>query len=317
MLGYDLPLRARFRGLTRRQGLLVHGPAGWGEFAPFADYTPAQESRWAQATEEAAQVGWPAARRGRVPVNVTIPALDPSTAAQWVEASAGCSTAKVKVADPGVAVPDQLRQDCARLAAVREALGAQGSIRIDANAAWSVEQAEQMVPVLERAAGGLEYVEQPCATVAQLAALRRRVRVPLAADEVIRTAADPQAALLEVARAGAADVLVLKVAALGGVRSCLALAEQAGQLGLEVVVSSALESSVGLAAGVALAAALPHLELACGLATAGLLARDTVPQPPRVVQGHLEVADFRCLQPDLATLQPASLDLLHRWQAAC
>ena len=179
-----------------------------------------------------------------------------------MRASAGCRTAKVKVAEPGQ--PESA--DVERVAAVRDALGPGGRIRVDANGAWDVDTAVRRTRELDRAAGGLEYVEQPCATVEELAAVRRQVDVPVAADESIRRAEDP----LRVARLEAADVAVLKVQPIGGVAACLRVAEQ---IGLPVVVSSALETSVGIAAGLALAAALPELPYACGLATAGAAGR--------------------------------------------
>ncbi|MBO9570320.1 MAG: o-succinylbenzoate synthase, partial [Cellulomonas iranensis] len=265
---WDVPLRTRFRGLTRRDGVLLRGDAGWGEFSPFWDYDDAAAVRWWRAAREAADEGWPAPVRTHVPVNVTVPAVDPEHAHRIVTASGGCRTAKVKVAEPG----QPAGADEARLEAVRDALGPDGAIRVDANAAWDVDTAVRVLASLDRAAGGLEYAEQPVPGVEDLAALRRRTHVPLAADEAVRRSDDP----LAVARRHAADVVVLKVQPLGGVRACLRLAEQ---LDLPVVVSSALESSVGLAAGLALAAALPELPHACGLATAALLAADLVEDP--------------------------------------
>lgn len=275
---YDIALRTRFRGLTRREGVLLRGSAGWGEFSPFWDYDAPTSAPWLRAAREAAHLGWPAPVRTSVPVNVTVPAVGPEHAHRIVAAS-GCGTAKVKVAEPGQTAAEEE----ARLEAVRDALGGDGRIRIDANAAWDLETALHRLPALDRAAGGLEYAEQPCATVADLAALRRRLAVPIAADESIRRSSDP----LAVRRAEAADVVVLKVQPLGGVRACLALAEQ---VGLPVVVSSALETSVGIAAGVALAAALPDLPYACGLATVALLEQDVVDTPLLPVDGALPVA---------------------------
>ncbi len=273
-----IPMRTRFRGITERDAVLLRGPAGWGEFSPFPEYDDAEAAAWLRAAREAADVGWPPAVRDAVPVNVTIPAVDAETADRLVRASGGCRTAKVKVAERG----QDVGQEIARLEAVRDALGPSGAVRIDANAAWDVPTAVERLRVLDRAAGGLEYAEQPVPTVADLAALRRATHVPIAADESIRRAADP----LAVARAEAADVVVLKVQPLGGVAACLRLAEQ---VGLPVVVSSALETSVGLAAGIALAAALPELPYACGLATAQLLTADVVPDPLLPVDGAIPV----------------------------
>jgi o-succinylbenzoate synthase len=274
---FSIPLRTRFRGIGVREGMLLRGEAGWGEFSPFLEYDEVVARPWLRAALEAAEQGWPDPLRDRVPVNVTVPAVGPDRAREIV-ARGGCTTAKVKVAEPGQTTAD----DEARLEAVRDALGPGGRVRVDANGAWTVEEAVTALRLIDRAAGGLEYAEQPCRTVEELAAVRRRVDVPVAADESIRRAEDPY----RVRDLEAADVAVLKVQPLGGVRACLRIAED---IGLPVVVSSALETSVGIAAGVALAAALPRLEHACGLATVQLLTADVVAAPLLPVDGHLPV----------------------------
>jgi o-succinylbenzoate synthase len=258
--------------------VLIRGAAGWGEFSPFREYADDEAAVWWQAAHEAADVGWPAAVRDRVPVNATVPAVRPDEVAGVLARFPGCTTAKVKVAAAG----QTPAEDEERLRAVRDALGPAGRIRVDANGAWDVDAAAGRLSRYDRAAGGLEYAEQPCRTVEDLAAVRRRVDIPIAADESIRRAGDP----LRVATLHAADVAVLKVQPLGGVRACLRIADQ---IGLPVVVSSALETSVGIAAGVALAAALPELPYACGLATVGLLAADVVADPLVAVDGALPV----------------------------
>jgi O-succinylbenzoate synthase len=268
-------MRTRFRGITRREGVLIHGPAGWGEFSPFAEYGPKECARWLAAAREAACDGWPAPVRDRIPVNVTVPAVDPERAFAIAKVS-GCRTAKVKVAERGQGDGD----DIARVEAVREAMGRSGKVRIDVNGAWPVEHAVRMIKTLDRF--DLEYVEQPCASLAELAQVRRRVDVPIAADESIRRAEDP----LKVRAAEAADVAVLKVQPLGGVAAALRVAEACG---LPVVVSSAVETSAGLAAGVALAAALPALPFACGLATLSLLEGDVAADPLAAERGELPV----------------------------
>jgi O-succinylbenzoate synthase len=274
---WSIPMRVRFRGITVREGMLVRGGAGWGEWSPFLEYDSKESLPWLRCAEEAAAGDWPAPVRDRVPVNVTVPVLSPEEAHALV-ARSGCRTAKVKVAD----VASTLAEDQARLEAVRDALGPGGRIRVDANGAWDVDTAIASLKVLDTAAGGLEYVEQPCATVEELAAVRRRTSIRVAADESIRRAADPY----RVRELEAADVAVLKVQPLGGVRACLRIAED---IGLPTVVSSALETSVGLAAGVALAAALPELEYAAGLATVGLLADDVADHGLTAVDGYLPV----------------------------
>ena len=303
VLTYAIPLRTRFRGLTVRDGMLLRGSAGWGEFSPFWDYDDDESAAWLRAALEAADDGWPAPVRSSIPVNVTIPAVDGVDAHRLVVASGGCRTAKVKVAERG----QDLGREIARLEAVRDALGPDGAIRIDANGGWDLETALARLPILDRAAGGLEYAEQPVASVADLAALRRRLEIPIAADESIRRAEDP----LAVVRAEAADVVVLKVQPLGGVRACLSLAEQ---VGLPVVVSSALETSIGLAAGVALAAALPTLPYACGLATAQLLTADVVAEPLLPVDGAIPVRR-PALDVARAGDVTAATDLSARWAA--
>jgi O-succinylbenzoate synthase len=290
---YSIPLTTRFRGIDVREGMLLRGDAGWGEFSPFLEYDADTARPWLAAAREAADVGWPEPLRDAIPVNVTVPACDPERAVEIVRASNGCRTAKVKVAERG----QVLAHDEARLEAVRDALGPDGLIRIDANGGWSVDEAVALIPWLDRAAGGLEYVEQPVATVEDLALVRRRVDVPIAADESIRRAEDPY----RVRDLDAADIAVLKVQPLGGVRACLRIAED---IGLPVVVSSALETSVGIAAGVALAAALPGLHHACGLATVQLLAGDVTDEPLLPVDGMLPVR-----RPEL------SADRLLRWAA--
>ena len=305
LVPFRVPMRLRFRRTDVRLGVLLHGPAGWGEFSPFPEYGPDHASRWLAAAHEAAVVGFPAPVRDRVPVNTTVPAVDPARAHRLVRDS-GCTTAKVKVAEPGQTLAD----DVERVAAVRDALGPTGRLRVDANGAWDVETALVSLARLQR--HDLEYVEQPCATLDELVEVRRRGQVPVAADESIRTAADP----IRAARAGAVDVVVLKVQPLGGVRRALEVAEAAG---VPAVVSSALETSVGLAAGLAFAAALPELPHACGLGTATLLAGDLVVDPLVPRDGHLVV---RRPDPDPALLDQHAPDpdtgvgLLERLAAA-
>jgi o-succinylbenzoate synthase len=274
---YAIPMRTRFRGITVREGMLIEGPLGWGEFCPFPEYDDREAAGWLATAVEQVTVGWPEPVRDRIPVNCTVPAVD-AARAHAIVAGSGCGTAKVKVADH----PESLNEDLARVEAVRAALGPGGAVRIDANAVWDVDTAVANIERIDRAAGGLEYVEQPCRTIEELAAVRRRVDVRIAADESIRRAEDP----LRVAVAGAADIAVLKCTPLGGVRRALRVAEAAG---LPCVVSSALETSIGLSAQLALAGALPELEFACGLGTVNLLQGDLATGSLRPVDGQLLV----------------------------
>jgi O-succinylbenzoate synthase len=310
---WSIPMRTRFRGITVREGVLIRGERGWGEWSPFLEYPPEVAEPWLRCAEEAAAGDWPVPVRASVPVNVTVPAVGPDRAHAIVRAG-GCTTAKVKVAEPG----QSLVEDEARVEAVRDALGSSGRIRVDANGGWDVDTAVAAIGRLDPAAGGLEYVEQPCASVEDLAAVRRTVGVPIAADESIRRAADPY----RVRDLEAADVAVLKVQPLGGVRACLRIAED---IGLPVVVSSALETSVGIAAGVALAAALPELPYACGLATVQLLTDDVAATPLLPVDGELPVGvplvDDAALarlaaDPDRAAHWAARLAEVRAWRLA-
>lgn len=299
-----LPLVTRFRGIEVREALLVEGPNGFTEFSPFTEYGDDEAAAWLAA---AVDFGWGPTHellRNVVRVNATLPAVGPGEVASILQRFPGCRTVKVKVADPGQVLAD----DVARVAAARDFLGPEGRIRIDANGLWNVDEAERAIHAL--AACDLEYVEQPCATVDELAQLRTRVKymgIPIAADESVRKAVDP----LAVARAGAADILIIKAPPLGGVTAALALIAEAG---LPVVVSSALDTSVGISMGLHLAAAIPELDFDCGLATASLLAADVTDEPLTVVDGQLSV---RRITPSSALLaaQAANADRTNWWLA--
>ncbi len=299
-----LPLTTRFRGIEVRDAALIEGPLGWTEFAPFPEYGDAEAATWLAA---AIDFGWrptPALRRDRIPVNATLPAVGPDRVAAILDRFGPCRTVKVKVAEPGQALAD----DVARVRETRRLLGAEGRIRIDANGGWNVDQAERAAH--ELAPFDLEYLEQPCATVPELVELRARLHdwdLPIAADESVRRADDPVA----VARAGAADLLVVKAAPLGGIRAALDVVAAAG---LPAVVSSALDTSVGLAMGAHLAAALPALDFDCGLGTAALLAADVTEHPLLPRDGHIPVER---VVPDAALLarHAAPPDRVDWWRA--
>ncbi|WP_423202384.1 o-succinylbenzoate synthase [Mycobacterium decipiens] len=277
-------MRVRFRGITTREVALIEGPAGWGEFGAFVEYHAAEASAWLASAIEGAYRSPPPVRRNHVPINATVPAVAAARVGEVLARFPGARTAKVKVAEPG----QRLVDDVDRVNAVRELVP---TVRVDANGGWSVAEAVTAAAALT-ADGPLEYLEQPCASVAELAELRRRVDVPIAADESIRKAEDP----LAVVRAHAADIAVLKVAPLGGVWTVLDIA---ARIAAPVVVSSALDSAVGIAAGLTAAAALPELHHACGLGTGGLFAED-VAEPAVPIDGFLPVVP---VTPDPARLQ--------------
>ena len=278
-----LPMRVRFRGITVREVALIDGPVGWGEFGAFLEYEPPEAAHWLASAIEAAYQVAPQSRRDRVPINATVPAVAADQVPEVLDRFPGASTAKVKVAEPGGTLAD----DVARVNAVRVLVP---TVRVDANGGWSVDEAAAAATALT-ADGALEYVEQPCATVPELAALRRRIDVLIAADERIRKADDP----LRVVREGAADIAVLKVAPLGGVTKLLGIADQ---IDIPIVVSSALDSAVGIGRGLLAAATLPDLRYACGLGTGGLFV-DDIAEPAVPVDGFLPVAP---VTPDPARL---------------
>jgi o-succinylbenzoate synthase len=260
-------LRIGDRALT-----LVEGPAGWGEFSPLPGYACDPGAAWAAACE-AAYEGWPAAVRDTVPVNALVDdaPVDPA-------ALDGFPAVKVKV---GGAEP---AADLDLVAAVRNAIGPSVALRVDANGAWDVDTAARVVAQLTRY--DLELVEQPVATIDELAVLRRRVAVPLAADECVRSVDDARC----LAALQAADAVVIKVQPLGGVRAALRVADAAG---VPAIVTSMRETSVGIAAGLALAVALPELPYACGLSAR--IGCDVVRQPLVPERGALRV---RRVEPD-------------------
>lgn len=295
-----IPTRTRFRGVSVREAVLFDAPNGASEFSPFIEYDDAEASSWLAASIE---FGWgvlPEIRRSRIPVNATVPAVTPGEVPGVLARFDGCRTAKVKVAERGQSLAD----DVARVRAVREAMGDDALVRIDANGGWTVDEAVAALRAL--APFDLDYAEQPCMTVPELIEVRRRLQVKpttnglvgrasasrkpgaplvrIAADESVRKADDP----LAVARSGAADLLIVKAQPLGGIARALEIIEQAG---LPVVVSSALDTSVGIGMGLHLAAALPEgiLAGACGLGTAALLAGDVTRDPLLPEGGEIEV----------------------------
>lgn len=290
-----LPLATRFRGIDVREALLLRGPSGWTEFAPFPEYDDDEAATWLAA---AVDYGWgaePELVRDVIPVNATLPAVDPDEIGGVLDRFGATRTVKVKVAQAGQTLAD----DVARVRAVRDRLGPAGRIRVDANGGWNLDEAEHAAHAL--APFDLEYLEQPCATVPELAELRDRLRdwqLPIAADESVRKAADP----LAVVDAGAADILVVKAAPLGGIAAALRIVTASG---LPAVVSSALDTSVGLAMGARLAAALPDLDFDCGLGTAALLAADVTPRPLLPREGRIPVERV-----------DADPELLARWAAS-
>lgn len=299
-----LPLVTRFRGIELREAMVLRGPQGWTEFSPFTEYGDEESAAWLAA---AIDFGWratPPALRDHIPVNATLPAVAAAAVEGVLTRYAGTRTVKVKVAEPGQTLAD----DVARVKAARAFLGPEGRIRVDANGGWNVDEAEHAAHAL--AGFDLEYLEQPCTTVEELVELRGRLhdwQLPIAADESVRKAEDP----LAVARAGAADILVIKAQPLGGIPRALQIVAEAG---LPVVVSSALDTSVGIAMGAALAAAIPELNYDCGLATVGLLEHDVAVEPLIAVDGAIDV---RRVEVDEQVFQDygASSDRDNWWRA--
>jgi o-succinylbenzoate synthase len=266
-----LATKTDFRSVTSREVALFEGPMGWGEFSPFLEYSYEESVPWLLSGIEAAFVGSPPLSRDAIEVNATMPAIDnPAEIAEILSAFDGVTVVKIKVGG-------DISADLARITCVRE-LRPDARIRIDVNGLWSVDEAKSFLDQV----GEIEYVEQPCSTIEELRELKNRTDIKIAGDEVIRKAKDP----LSVDLTGAIDVLMLKVAPLGGIARAI---EIANHHGLPVAVSSALESAVGIAHGLKLAAALSELNYACGLGTGALLAVDVANLP--IVNGLIEVKD--------------------------
>jgi O-succinylbenzoate synthase len=285
-----LPMKTKFRGITVREVALIKGPHGWGEFSPFLEYDDAESAPWLASAIEAATTPKPKLYRTSVAINGTIPALnEPADLKGVVDSFPGVKTFIVKVGN-------DLAEDLARVNVIRN-LQPQAKIRIDVNGLWSVDQAEAFLS----AVGDIEYVEQPCATIEELRELKSRTSVKIVGDEVLRKAADPFA----IDFTGAIDYLMLKVQPLGGIKRAHALAEHHN---LPVVVSSALESAIGINYGLTLAASFETMNFNCGLGTGSLLAADVAHLP--IVDGKIEITEF---EPQLAGLDVAS-DRFEWWK---
>jgi len=277
-----LPLRTKFRGLSVRELMIFRGSERWAEFSPFVEYSDAEAANWLKASLSWANEPAPPLFRGASSVNASLPAVGVDRVAQVLSQFGTFGTVKIKVAEAGQSLAD----DLARIRRVRD-LYPNVKMRLDANGGYSVAQAFEVAQSLTEFK--LEYLEQPVASVAELVQLRTRLsdsglQIKIAADESIRKADDP----LLVAKEGAADIAVLKVQPMGGIAQALSIAEQSG---LEVVVSSALESSIGISQGLHLAGALPNLNYDCGLATTNLLAADIVSQTLHAVNGEIEIRE--------------------------
>jgi len=292
----SLPLRTRFRGVVDREAMLFQGPNGWAEWSPFLDYEDEESAVWLAAAIEFAYADLPTLKREAIPVNATLPAVTPDQVEKVLSRFGDFGTVKIKVAESGQSLDDDLQ----RVQAVRN-IYPDARIRLDANGGYSVEDAMNIATALFDSGVSLDYLEQPVKTIAEMAELKLRLSkagigsaqangVKIAADESVRKVSDPMA----VVQADAADILVLKAAPLGGISRAMAIANEAA---LPVVISSALDSSIGLSMGAHLAAALPihsatepgGLAFDCGLGTGALLAGDVTREPLIPADGFIEV----------------------------
>lgn len=271
-----LPTRTNFRGINLREVALFQGPQGWSEFSPFLEYDDHEASRWLACAIEAATETAPKLFRDSVLVNGTIPALnDLKQIEEIADRFPGCTTFKIKVGD-------NHEEDLARVSHMR-AIRPNANLRIDVNGGWTVDQAVKNIEALQNVAGRLQYAEQPCETVEELRELKSKVDITIAGDEVLRKAADPFSVDLE----GAVDILMLKVQPLGGIKKAHELAEHHK---LPVVVSSALESAVGINYGLKLAASFESELLASGLGTGSLLSSNVAELP--IINGAISIAEI-------------------------
>ena len=285
-----LPMRTTFRSLDIRETALFKGENGWGEFAPFVEYSDQESLQWLESAIEAADKALSPALRESIPINATVPASnDEAEIEQILSWYPGVDTAKIKVGTG-------IKEDLARIAAVRKHLP-KAKIRIDVNGSWSVKEAlSNIIAIYEVTGDLLEYVEQPVASLDELKQLKEgmSVDVKIAGDEVLRKAKDPFAISLD----GEIDILMLKVSPLGGIKRAMDLASHHK---LPVVISSALESAVGISYGLALAARVPNLDYACGLGTSALFNQDVSDIP--IVNGAIKATNY-----------PIDLDRVERYE---
>ena len=280
----SVPTKTNFRSVEHREFALFEGPKGWGEFAPFLEYGASECIPWLVSGIEAASVSPPEALRSEIEINGTLPAVNGrEEIAKILSWFSGCKTVKIKVGD-------RLKEDLARIATVREILP-DAKIRIDVNGSWTAADAIQALHAIH-ADGAIEYVEQPCGTIEELRQLKSRLDIPIliAGDEIVRKSMNP----LTIDLTGAIDILMLKVAPLGGIKRSMEIARVHG---LPVVVSSALDSAVGISYGLHLAASLPHLDYACGLGTGELLSGDVGVLP--IENGKISI---QTITPDLSAI---------------
>ena len=291
-----LPLRTRFRGVVVREALIFRGSQRWSEFSPFVEYEDEEAAQWLAGAISWANDPLPSVFRNSIPVNATVPAVSPDEVADVLSPFGSIGSVKIKVAEKG----QNLQDDIARVRRVRD-LYPEVALRLDANAGYTTEQTMEIARELRNL--NLEYIEQPVASIPELKELRtwlaeEQIPLKVAVDESIRKSSDP----LLVAREQAADIAVIKVQPLGGIRRAMAIASESG---LEVVVSSALETSIGISHGLHLAAAMPNLSYDCGLATARLLGGDIVDSPLVPVGGQIELREVS-----------PSADLLEKYAAS-
>ena len=307
----SIPMTTPFRGITTREALIFDAPDGPAEWSPFLDYDDDEAATWLSSTIEQGfhQDHIPPTDPGTIAVNGTVPAIDAASVPDFLARLGSPTCVKVKVGGPGAT----RATDVARVRAVRDTLGATGRIRIDANGSWTLDEAEHAIREMEPL--DLDYVEQPVESVADMAVLRKRLAelgIGIAADESIRRSSD----ITTVLEARACDVVVLKVQPLGGIKDSLAIAQLAREAGCDVVVSSALETSVGLHYGGRLHQILsvnqPH-SLDAGLGTASFLEGDVVKNPLRASAGWLQLSPAE-LEPELLQRYAMTEDRRDWWR---
>jgi O-succinylbenzoate synthase len=298
-------MRTKFRGVSQREALLFQGTEGWAEWSPFTEYGDEEAAIWLTAALSFANDPLPESRRSAIGINATLPAVGSDEIGVTLRPFGQFRTAKIKVAEPGQTLDD----DIARITKTHE-LYPSARLRLDANGGYSVADAIELGYRLVDAGIDLDYFEQPVKTIAELAEARialNRIGIKVAADESVRKVSDPMA----VAMAGAADLLVIKAAPLGGIQRALDVVAQSG---LPAVISSALDTSVGISMGLYLASALPKLEFDCGLGTVALLADDVTEEPLVPEDGQLSVRRVRPTEAKLRKLA-ASPERTEWWLA--
>ncbi len=294
----SIPTKTNFRGITNREVAIFSGSEGWSEFSPFVEYSNRESSTWLRAAVEASNTPWPHLYRKSIPINATLPNVSPEKVAGVLKNFEGCTTVKIKI-DNFISGAELVEETLNILPGTK--------IRLDVNGSWSLDEALLYLYDFHLRFGNVfEYIEQPCTSFDDLVKLKSEIPMKIALDESIRKNLDSD--LSDLAKAG--DVAIIKWAPSGGFASAH---EIANTVCLPVVISSALDTGIGISHSLALAGSFENLDFACGLGTVALLESDICEPALIPTQGFLDV---NRVEPNFALVEKyqASEDRQEWWK---